>query len=230
MDLHDDKNVSIEIKRMRIALIPTVVFLSFLWLFLFLDITLDLQLYKLGVYPLKTEGLPGILFSPLIHSSVKHLFSNTIPLFVLMWCLFYFYSEIAYKTFLLLWLLSGLFTWIIGRESWHIGASGIVYSLSFFLFFSGLFRKHIPLIAISLVVAFLYGSNVWNMLPWSMYLDATVSWEGHLSGGISGLIIAIIYRNHGPQKPVKEWIDEDEEEEDFFNVDDEFYDDFLEIQ
>ncbi|HTN68950.1 MAG TPA: hypothetical protein VLZ33_05760 [Dysgonamonadaceae bacterium] len=68
------------------------------------------------------------------------------------------------------------------------------------------------------------------MLPWSMYLDATVSWEGHLSGGISGLIIAIIYRNHGPQKPVKEWIDEDEEEEDFFNVDDEFYDDFLEIQ
>ncbi|HKM44832.1 MAG TPA: rhomboid family intramembrane serine protease [Dysgonamonadaceae bacterium] len=230
MDLHDDKSVSIEIKRMRIALIPTVVFLSFLWLFLFLDITLDLQLYKLGVYPLKTEGLPGILFSPLIHSSVKHLFSNTIPLFVLMWCLFYFYSEIAYKTFLLLWLLSGLFTWIIGRESWHIGASGIVYSLSFFLFFSGLFRKHIPLIAISLVVAFLYGSNVWNMLPWSMYLDATVSWEGHLSGGISGLIIAIIYRNHGPQKPVKEWIDEDEEEEDFFNVDDEFYDDFLEIQ
>lgn len=230
MDLHDDKSVSIEIKRMRIALIPTVVFLSFLWLFLFLDITLDLQLYKLGVYPLKTEGLPGILFSPLIHSSVKHLFSNTIPLFVLMWCLFYFYSEIAYKTFLLLWLLSGLFTWIIGRESWHIGASGIVYSLSFFLFFSGLFRKHIPLIAISLVVAFLYGSNVWNMLPWSMYLDATVSWEGHLSGGISGLIIAIIYRNHGPQKPVKEWIDEDEEEEDFFNVDNEFYDDFLEIQ
>lgn len=192
MDLHDDKSVSIEIKRMRIALIPTVVFLSFLWLFLFLDITLDLQLYKLGVYPLKTEGLPGILFSPLIHSSVKHLFSNTIPLFVLMWCLFYFYSEIAYKTFLLLWLLSGLFTWIIGRESWHIGASGIVYSLSFFLFFSGLFRKHIPLIAISLVVAFLYGSNVWNMLPWSMYLDATVSWEGHLSGGISGLNIHYI--------------------------------------
>ena len=230
MDLHDDKSVSIEIKRMRIALIPTIVFISFLWLLLFLDITLDLQFYKLGVYPLKLEGLTGILLSPLIHSSVKHLFSNTIPLLVLMWCLFYFYSEIAYKTFLLLWLLSGLFTWIIGREAWHIGASGIVYSLSSFLFFSGLFRKHIPLIAISLIVAFLYGSNVWNMLPWSMYLDATVSWEGHLSGGVSGLITAIIYRNHGPQKPVKEWIDEDEEEEDFFNVDDEFYDDFLEIQ
>ena len=231
MDLHDDTNVSIEIKRMRIALIPTIVFISFLWLLLFLDITLDLQFYKLGVYPLKLEGLTGILLSPLIHSSVKHLFSNTIPLLVLMWCLFYFYSEIAYKTFLLLWLLSGLFTWIIGREAWHIGASGIVYSLSFFLFFSGLFRKHIPLIAISLIVAFLYGSNVWNMLPWSMYLDATVSWEGHLSGGVSGLITAIIYRNHGPQKPLKEWIeDEEEHEEDFFNVDDEFYDDFSETQ
>lgn len=232
MNPHEDKIVSIEKKRMRIALIPAVFFLCLLWLILFLDITIDLQLYKLGVYPLKLKGLFGVFFSPFIHSSAKHLFSNTLPLLVLMWCLFYFYNEIAYKTFLFLWLLSGLFTWIIAREAWHIGASGVVYSLSFFLFFSGIFRRHIPLIAISLIVAFLYGSNVWNMLPWSMYLDAKVSWEGHLSGGISGFIIALIFRKHGPQKPIKEWIEEEEEEEeeDFFNVDDEFYDDFLEIQ
>ena len=224
MNLHEDKIVSIEKKRMRIALIPAIIFLSLLWLVLFLDITIDLQFYKLGVYPLKLKGLPGIILSPFIHSSVKHLVSNSLPLLVLMWCLFYFYNEIAYKTFLFLWLLSGFITWIIAREAWHIGASSVVYSLSFFLFFSGLFRKHIPLIAISLVVAFLYGSNVWNMLPWSMYVDPKVSWEGHLSGGISGFIIGLIFRKHGPQKPIKEWIEEEDEiEYDFFDVDDELY-------
>ncbi len=206
--------VSIEKKRMRLAFIPTIVFISILWLIFLLDHFLELNIYKLGVYPLKTYGLFGVVFSPLIHSSAKHLFSNTIPLIVLMWCLFYFYREIAFKTFFFLWLLSGFLTWIIGREAWHVGASGIIYSLSFFLFFSGILRKHIPLVAISLVVAFLYGSTVWNMTPWSMYLDTSVSWEGHLSGGVSGFIIAIIYRKHGPQKPKKVWI---EDEYDFEN-------------
>lgn len=208
---------SIEKKRMRIAFIPTIVLVCLLWLILVLDTSLHLRLYQYGIYPLQLKGVLGILFSPFIHHSAKHLFSNTIPLLVLMWCLYYFYSQIAHKTFLLLWLLSGLLTWVIGREAWHIGASGIIYSLSFFLFFSGLFRRHIPLIAISLVVAFMYGSNVWNMFPWSEYLDASVSWEGHLSGAIAGLVIAVVFYKHGPQKPVKEWPDEDDDEEDIDN-------------
>lgn len=194
---------------MKLAFIPTIIFVCILWLIFLLEVSLDLKMYKLGVYPLKVEGLYGILLSPLIHSTIKHLFSNTIPLLVLMWCLFFFYREIAYKTFIFLWLLSGVLTWVIGREAWHIGASGIIYSLSFFLFFSGIFRKHIPLIAISLIVAFLYGSNVWNMLPLSIYVDPAVSWEGHLSGAISGLIGAIVYRKYGPQKPQKIWLDEE---------------------
>lgn len=229
MNNDEESIISTEKKRMRIALIPTVVFLVLLWLILILDISFDLQTYKLGVYPLEWKGLPGVFLSPFIHSSVKHLFSNSIPLFVLMWCLFYFYHEIAYKTFFILWLLSGFFTWIIAREAWHIGASGVVYSLSFFLFFSGIFRKYIPLIAISLIVAFLYGSNVWNMFPWSMYLDSKVSWEGHLSGGISGFIIALIFRKHGPQKPVKEWVEDVDDVENMFDIDtlDELYDEIL---
>ena len=219
----DDFDIlSLEKRRMRIAVIPTLVFLCLLWLILIIDLSFDIPMYKLGIYPLKKRGLLGVIFSPFIHSSVKHLFSNTIPLIVLMWCLYYFYSEIAHKTFILLWLLSGFLTWIIGREAWHIGASGIIYSLSFFLFFSGIFRKYIPLIAICLVVAFLYGSNVWNMMTWSMYLDPSVSWEGHLSGAIGGFVVALIYRNYGPQKPVKVWHDEErnfEESEDFEGTD-----------
>ncbi len=215
MNHNQEAFYSIEKKRMRIAFVPTVVFICLLWLVFLLDSSLNLQFYQYGVYPLASKGLPGIFFSPFIHHSAKHLFSNTIPLFVLMWCLYYFYSEIAHRTFLLLWLLSGFLTWTIGREAWHIGVSGIIYSLSFFLFFSGLFRRYTPLIAISLVVAFLYGSTVWNMFPWSMYLDTNVSWEGHLAGGISGLIVAVVFYKHGPQKPLKVW--SEEEEDDFFD-------------
>ncbi len=214
MNENQDVFFTIEKKRMRIAFVPTIVFICLLWLLLILDTSLNLQFYKFGIYPLKLKGLTGLFLSPFIHQSAKHLFSNTIPLMVLMWCLYYFYSEIAHKTFLLLWLLSGFFTWIIGREAWHIGASGVIYSLSFFLFFSGLFRKHTPLIAISLVVAFLYGSTVWNMFPWSMHLDTNVSWEGHFAGGVSGLIIAIVFYKHGPQKPLKVWMDEDDDDDD----------------
>lgn len=205
---------AIERQRMRIAFVPTIVLVCILWLIFILDSSLTLKLYQYGVYPLNVKGLPGVFFSPFIHHSAKHLLSNTLPLLVLMWCLYYFYSAIAHKTFLLLWFLSGLLTWTIGREAWHIGASGVIYSLSFFLFFSGIFRKHIPLIAISLIVAFLYGSTIWNMLPWSMYLDATVSWEGHLAGAISGLIVALMFYKHGPQKPIKVWMDDDDNEMD----------------
>ncbi len=211
MNESHDSYFIIEKKRMRIAFVPTIVMVCLLWLIYVLDSSLSLQLYQYGIYPLQLKGLPGIIFSPLIHHSAKHLLSNTLPLLVLMWCLYYFYSAIAHKTLLLSWLLSGLLTWIIGREAWHIGASSIIYSLSFFLFFSGIFRRHIPLIAISLIVAFLYGSTVWNMLPWSMYLDANVSWEGHLAGGISGFVVALIFYKHGPQKPLKVWSEEDEE-------------------
>ena len=214
MNENQDSLFTIEKKRMRIAFVPTIVFICLLWLILLLDTSLNLHLYRYGIYPLELKGVPGIFLSPFIHQSIKHLFSNTLPLMVLMWCLFYFYNQIANKTLLMLWLLSGLLTWAIGREAWHIGASGIIYSLTFFLFFSGLFRRHTPLIAISLVVAFLYGSNVWNMFPWSMHLDSNVSWEGHLSGGISGFIVAILFYKHGPQKPVKVWVDEDDDEED----------------
>lgn len=213
--LEDKETIfAIEKKRMRIAFVPTIVLVCLLWLILILDTSLNLQLYQYGVYPLKLKGVPGLFLSPFIHHSAKHLLSNTLPLVVLMWCLYYFYSQIANKTLLLLWVLSGLLTWTIGREAWHVGASGVIYSLSFFLFFSGLLRKHTPLIAISLVVAFMYGSTVWNMFPWSMYLDTNVSWEGHLSGGISGLIVAVIFNKHGPQKPVKVWIDEEDDEDD----------------
>jgi len=123
--------------------------------------------------------------------------------------LFYFYPQLAGKVFIGLWCTTGLILWFIGRESIHVVASGLIYALAFFLFFSGLFRKYQPLVAISLIVVFLYGSMVWQMFPWKA--TEALSWEGHLSGAIAGLGFAIFLRKQGPQKPLPP---EDEDEDD----------------
>ena len=163
----------------------------------------------LGVYPMQQKGVFGIFAHPLVHSSFKHLFANTIPFFFLSWCLFYFYRGIAPYIFFTIWIGCGLLTFLIGKPGWHIGASGIIYGLAFFLFFSGLLRKHIPLIAISLLITFLYGGLVWNMFP--QFAKADTSWEGHLGGAITGFLCSIAFINHGPHK-TDPFANEDEED------------------
>ena len=201
-----------ESKRIVYALVFPLLFILTLGIIFGLEWGLGANWHHLGAYPRKMEGLIGILTSPFIHSGLKHLFSNSVPLLVMGWCLFYFYRDLALKVFPLLWLSSGFFTWILGRDSWHIGASGLVYALAFFLFFSGIFRKYIPLMAVSLIIVFLYGSTVWNMFPIAELVDPNVSWEGHLAGAISGLCIAFIFRKEGPQPENEENEDNEESE------------------
>ena len=202
--------MQIETKRLLYAFLFPCLFVLFLWLIFLLERGLGADWHHWGIFPRSLFGLKGILTEPLIHSGAKHLFSNSIPLIILGWCLFYFYRETGFAVVPVVWLLSGLLTWCIGRESWHIGASGLVYALSFFLCFSGIFRKYIPLMAVSLLVVFLYGSTWWNMFPIAEVVDPAISWEGHLSGAVSGWISAWLFRKDGPQKP----IEPEEEEED----------------
>ena len=174
------------------------------------EVLFDIDLSRFGIYPLTAKGLSGILFSPFIHVDFKHLFSNSLPLFCLSVALFYFYSEVATKVFAWTFFLTGFLVWIAGREAWHIGASGLVYGLASFLFFSGIIRRHFRLIALSLLVVFLYGSMVWGIFP-DIYKN--VSWESHMLGFISGVVLAIWFRDEGPQRPLNEWLDEDDENE-----------------
>lgn len=173
------------------------------------EIIFDLDLTRLGIYPLTWEGLPGIITSPFLHSDLRHLFNNSLPLFFLAVALFFFYSEVALKIFSLTYLSTGLLVWLGGREAWHLGASGIVYGLASFLFFSGIIRRYYRLVALSLLIVFLYGEMVWGIFP-GVY-GQSVSWESHMLGTISGILLAVIYRKEGPQMPVKVWDDEEEE-------------------
>jgi len=199
-------------KRVLYAAFFPFCFILCLWLIRVLHWGLDMPGFLAGIFPREAKGLVGILTGVLIHSDFSHVFSNTLPLFILGWCLCYFYTSIAYRAFFLIWITSGFITWCIGREAWHVGASGLIYGLCFFLFFSGIFRKYIPLVAVSLLVAFLYGSMLWNMFPVAEIVKPDVSWEGHLSGAIAGTFWAVGFRKYEPQKPEEPEEEEDEEE------------------
>lgn len=125
---------------------------------------------------------------------------------VLLGCLFYFYRKIAFKILIYGVFLSGLLTWSFARPAYHIGASGVVYLLVSFVFFSGMFRKYYRLVALSLMVVFLYGSMVWYIFP----MEERISWEGHLSGFLVGLLFAYIYRKKGPVEPEFEFSSNEE--------------------
>jgi len=197
---------SVESKRFKYSFILPFLFVVLLWTVKIVDFSGDFNLFMYGVYPRTFNGLLGVFLSPLIHSDFNHLLSNSIPLLILGTGIIYFYRELAYRVVGFVWLLSGFCVWVGARESYHIGASGLIYGLAAFLFLSGVIRKDIRLAAISLLVVFLYGGLIWGVFP----LFPQISWEFHLFGAFSGFIAAVFYRDRGP-KPI-EWTWEKEED------------------
>ena len=194
------------------SLIFPAAFVIFLWLIKSADIFWDMGMNEYGLYPLKAKGLLGIITSPLLHAGFSHLFANTVPLLVLGSLLFYFYRPLAWQVFFLIWLMTGMWVWVFARgNAAHIGASGIIYGLASFLFLSGIIRREQKLMIITLLVTFLYGSLLWGLFP-QFFPKEHISWESHLMGMLSGVLLAIWYRKSGPQKKEYEWNDEEEEE------------------
>jgi len=181
-----------------------------MWIVYLITLALNLDLSRMGILPRDMIGIIGIISGPIVHANFSHLLSNTIPLLILGWTILFFYSKVSYKSFLVIYVLTGLFVWLFARQVYHIGASGIVYGFVSFLFFSGIFRRDNKSIAIALIVTFLYGGIVWGVLPG----QKGISWESHLFGGIAGIITAFIFRKVDPPKQY-DW----EDEEDDFDVD-----------
>lgn len=206
----------IEKKKLIYSLLFPGLFVFLLWIIKIIELVLDVSFVEYGLYPLKTENLYGIITSPLIHSDPAHLLANTIPIIILGTGIFYFYRSISFKVVILIYLISGLWLWFGGRPAYHIGASGLIYGFASFLFLSGIIRKYVPLMAISLLIAFLYGGLIWGIMP----IDTKISWEGHLYGGIAGLVVALFYKKQGPQRKKYEWEIEEEYEEE--GIDDEY--------
>lgn len=203
-------NLKFERKRLLLAQYIPLLCIVLMGLVELCEVVFDINLVRLGVFPFKIKGLPGIVLSPFIHSDWKHLFSNIVPFYILGTSIFYFYKESALKVFIINYLLSGICLWFGGRSAYHIGASGVVYSMATFIFISGIIRRSQQLLTLALTVALIYGNMVWGLFP----IRFDISWEGHLWGALSGFMLAIVYRHEGPDRTPYDWEDEDEDDDD----------------
>lgn len=188
-------------KSLKPAMLPAFLVVLLMWLAYWADALFVTDFQRYGLNAQHMSGLRGILFMPWIHSAqdIKHILNNSMPTFLLLTLLFYSYRKVAWHVFLLSWLFTGVLLWFIGGSNGaiHIGMSGVIYALAGFLFTSGVLRKYLPLQALSLFIVFLYGSLIWGVFP----TQPRVSWQGHLSGLIVGVMLAFIYRKQGPQRP-----------------------------
>lgn len=193
------------------AFVPACIVVA-MWLVFIVDASFGLGLSRFGVEPHTLRGLVGVLSMPLLHGNWEHLLSNTVPVLVLGTALYYFYGTIANRVMWLTWLVSGFLTWCIAADGLHIGASALIYGLNLFLIISGLIRGNTRLLAISFIMIFLYGSFMWGVFP-SFTEPMRISWQGHLAGLLTGLVLAFFYRNDGPQSEEHHWDDEDDDQD-----------------
>ncbi len=171
-----------------------------------------------AIIPLNPAGLKGIFLSPFLHGSIDHLFGNSVPIFILIFFLYQFYPFIARKVLFLGWFLTGLIVWLLPsldlytggfNQTCIIGASGVVYVLAFFIFFSGVFRWNTKFLTVSMVVALYYGSLIWGVLPEELFSNlaepSRISWQSHLAGAAIGILLAFLFRKSGERKKKFIW-------------------------
>jgi len=198
--------------RWQHALLLSAAFALSLWLVKALEQFTGISLIDLGILPREWHGLPGILSAPFVHSSWAHLIANTLPALVLGTSLLYGYPRSARIVVPALFLTVGLGVWLFGRPSYHVGASGLTFGAMFFVFTIGVLRRDRRAIALAMIVFFLYGGMVWGVLPG----HPRISFESHLAGAVSGVLLALLLRNVDPRPPEKRysWETEPEEPED----------------
>jgi membrane associated rhomboid family serine protease len=190
-------------------------FVFCLWFIYWIEIRFDFDFAQNGILPRTFSGLQGVLFSPFIHSDMKHLYNNSLPLLVLLAALQFFYAKQSIAVLSYGIFFSGIITWIIGRDNYHIGASGLIYVLVSFIFFKGIQTKYYRLVALSLAVIVMYGGMVWYVFP---KVDETISWEGHLAGFITGFALSLFLKTPEYKKIIKyDW-----EHPDFNPLEDKF--------
>jgi membrane associated rhomboid family serine protease len=154
--------------------------------------------YKLdqdGLYPHNVDRIWGIFTAPFLHASWSHLIGNTIP-FVFMGVLIALAGagRLAAVTLIVI-VLGGLGTWLVSPAGVPVvGASGFVFGFATYLLTRGFFNHSVTEILAGIVVGAVFGSA----LLASLVPHGNVSWQGHLCGGIAGVIAAwLLSRDRG---------------------------------
>jgi membrane associated rhomboid family serine protease len=175
---------------LALAVRLSIGFVVLLWLIHLMNWAADLDPWPFGVRPREWSGVLGVVTAPLVHSNFAHLLANSLPLATVGAAMLFLYPRSSLRVLPAVYLGPGVLVWVFGRGSVHLGASGIVYGLVIYVFVAGLLRRDRRAIAASLLVAFMYGSLTWGVLP----IEPGVSWETHLSAAAIGGVLALALR------------------------------------
>lgn len=154
------------------------------------ELAFQTKFFLLGIIPRDIGRLYGIMTYPLVHSGAKHLFSNLSVFVPLCFIIELLYPKKIFSVFWMSYIFSGIILWLIGRANVHIGASGFVYAISFFIITHSLITRNKKQFALVFIVLLLNNGIVFGLLP----VQEKVSWEGHLSGAVAGVLIGLLLK------------------------------------
>lgn len=200
-----------ENKRLTQGIVGSILIVALLWCVKSAEVLFDINLSFMGLVPLSFSGLLGVVFAPLLHGSIEHLFNNTLSILILGSVLYYGYPKSWRKVLAFVWFISGVCVWLFAREATHIGASGLTHGIFFFLLVVSIFRRDKSSVAIMMIAFLMYGGMTMSIFP----REETISFEFHFFGALTGAIAALIWKHLDP-KPVEkkyEWEGEDEQPE-----------------
>lgn len=153
------------------------------------------DLLYLGIQPLDVASLPCIFTSPLLHGSLEHIVSNTVPGAIFAFLVGYSGKRVFWEATTFVVIIGGLGTWLFGGVGTnHIGASGLVYGWLAYLLVRGFFNHSVGQIVLGFILGFFYSGLVWGMLPGT----PGVSWQAHLFGAIGGVVAAMFITSDDP--------------------------------
>ncbi|QIZ77971.1 rhomboid family intramembrane serine protease [Ferrimonas lipolytica] len=184
-------------------------FAGLLWAIWLFEVLSGYSLHQYGIYPREWFGVWGILAAPFIHGSAAHLAANSTGIVILGAALLYGYPKSRWKVLLTIYLIAGCGVWLVGRSSYHFGASGITYGLFFYLLVVSLIRLDLRSIGLMMLAFFMFGSMVYGILP----RDPSISFESHLFGAAGGVLAALWFGRDDPVPRRKryQWEQEDDD-------------------
>lgn len=160
-----------------------LVILAVPWAVFFLSRFVNRHVLLLGIIPRHVQGIPGILFAPLLHANFNHLFFNSVPLVVL--SNFILINGLGYylRVTLIITLLSGTAIWCFAKPGLHIGASALITGYWSFLVVNGYHNATSTTIILALISVYYFIGLFTGIFP----SQKGVSWEGHLFGLLAGV-------------------------------------------
>jgi membrane associated rhomboid family serine protease len=195
---------SVETARIASGVKLLVALVGVMWLSEIIDTALHGQLDQYGIIARDPQGLVGIITAPFLHLGFGHLISNTLPLVTLGLIIAVSGARRLFAVTAMVVVIGGFGTWLISPPNTiTIGASGLVFGYAAYLITRGLFNRRLGQVLIGIVVVVVWGSALLGgLLP-----QDGISWQGHLFGGISGILAAWFLADDKPGRglvrPVK---------------------------